>query len=232
MQQAELLSSLAAKVNSDNTEQSLENAWKVLQDFLNQNKESAELCFTISDMDFQLETVKDLIEDLQGNDEGSHPSWRQPDLYEETSGSSEFSAGSTPPPHVSLDKTEQCHSELCAPYQGVGPDLQSTQAGDNHGLVEAENEMPVSKPSDILPDYDDIKANDVAACSYSNAEFNSPIQETPLFKSIAAAIPSPKFSESERHFLLKALGMESTYLNPSTSLAQPPACKRALLQSL
>ena len=29
MQQAELLSSLAHKVNSDNTEQSMENAWKV-----------------------------------------------------------------------------------------------------------------------------------------------------------------------------------------------------------
>ena len=29
MQQAELLSSLAQKVNADNTEQSMENAWKV-----------------------------------------------------------------------------------------------------------------------------------------------------------------------------------------------------------
>lgn len=32
MQQAELLSSLAQKVNADNTEQSMENAWKVNQE--------------------------------------------------------------------------------------------------------------------------------------------------------------------------------------------------------
>ncbi|CAI9092691.1 OLC1v1028008C1 [Oldenlandia corymbosa var. corymbosa] len=148
LQQAELLSSLAAKVNSDNTEQSLENAWKVLQDFLNQNKESDELCLTISDMDFQLETIKDLIEDLQGNDEGSRISLRQPDLHEETSGCSEFSAGSPPTTQVPLDNIEQCHSELCAPYQGIQADSLVAQVGDINGIVEGENQIPVSKPSD------------------------------------------------------------------------------------
>lgn len=33
MQQAELLSSLALKVNTENTDQSLENAWKVRNNF-------------------------------------------------------------------------------------------------------------------------------------------------------------------------------------------------------
>ncbi|KAL3501387.1 hypothetical protein ACH5RR_035836 [Cinchona calisaya] len=235
MQQAQLLSSLAAKVNSDNTDQSLESAWKVLQDFLNQNKESDDHCFRISDMDFQLETIKDLVEELQGSNEGSHSSWRQPDLYDESSGSSEYSTGSTLATHVPLDKTEQCQSELCVPYQGVGPDFQSTHACDRHGLVEGDFEMSDREPTkkDILPDCDGIKADGVAACGgYSNLEFSSPLQETPLFRTIAAAIPSPKFSESERHFLLRALGMESTSLNPSTNHSQPPACKRALLQSL
>lgn len=37
----------------------------------------------------------------------------------------------------------------------------------------------------------------------------------------------------ERHFLLRALGMESTSMDSSTNNpSQPPACKRALLQSL
>ena len=131
MQQAELLSSLALKVNADNTEQSLENAWKVrsnfvysiwfcviniqcyqygrftiskvlslkyhgltvhsmlcmsltfilcyiqvLQDFLNQSKENDIFRYTISDIDFQLEDFKDLLEDLRSSNEGSRPSWR------------------------------------------------------------------------------------------------------------------------------------------------------------
>ncbi|XP_039040559.1 transcription factor MYB88-like isoform X2 [Hibiscus syriacus] len=76
MQQAELLSSLALKVNTDNTEQSLENAWKVLQDFLNQSKENDTLRYTISDIDFQIEDFKDLLEDLRSSNEGSQPSWR------------------------------------------------------------------------------------------------------------------------------------------------------------
>ncbi|XP_039065377.1 transcription factor MYB88-like [Hibiscus syriacus] len=76
MQQAELLSSLALKVNIDNTDQSLENAWKVLQDFLNQSKENDTLRYTISDIDFQIEDFKDLLEDLRSSNEGSQTSWR------------------------------------------------------------------------------------------------------------------------------------------------------------
>ncbi|XP_039023767.1 transcription factor MYB88-like isoform X2 [Hibiscus syriacus] len=76
MQQAELLSSLALKVNSDNTEKSLENAWKILQDFLNQSKENDILRYTMSDIDLQLEDFKDLFEGLRSSNEGSQPSWR------------------------------------------------------------------------------------------------------------------------------------------------------------
>ena len=49
---------------------------QVLQDFLNQNKESDEFCFRISDMDVQLDILKDLVEDLQGSFEGNQASWR------------------------------------------------------------------------------------------------------------------------------------------------------------
>lgn len=40
MEKAELLSSLAQKVNEDNKEQSMENAWKLLQYFMNKGKEN------------------------------------------------------------------------------------------------------------------------------------------------------------------------------------------------
>lgn len=49
---------------------------QVLQDFLNRSKENDLLKFGISDIDFQLEDLKDLIEDLRSITEGSRPSWR------------------------------------------------------------------------------------------------------------------------------------------------------------
>ncbi|XP_034923408.1 transcription factor MYB88 isoform X4 [Populus alba] len=76
MQQAELLSSLASKVSEENTDQSLENAWKVLQDFLNRSKENDLFGQKICDIDFKLEDFKDLIEDLRMSNDGSRPSWR------------------------------------------------------------------------------------------------------------------------------------------------------------
>lgn len=48
----------------------------MLQDFLNQPKESDEVSFRISEMSFQLENIKDLIEDLQGSNDCSRQSWR------------------------------------------------------------------------------------------------------------------------------------------------------------
>lgn len=35
-------------------------------------------------------------------------------------------------------------------------------------------------------------------CEYTNTEFGSPLNVTPLFTALAATIPSPKFSESVR----------------------------------
>lgn len=45
---------------------------------------------------------------------------------------------------------------------------------------------------------DNIKDNNEATCEYSKLEFGSPVHVTPLFRALAAAIPSPKFSESVR----------------------------------
>ncbi|XVF43085.1 hypothetical protein PTKIN_Ptkin02bG0012100 [Pterospermum kingtungense] len=232
MQQAELLSSLAIKINADNnTEQSLENAWKVLQDFLNQSKENDTLRFTISDIDFQLEDFKDLIEDLRSSNEGSRPSWRQPDLYVASPVSSEYSTGSTIMPHLAGEKEEQTQDKLDALHQ----DILSSHIGEqNCGIEEQKGTLSTANTNhvDIIPSCDD-QTNIIGASTSSSAEFSSPVQVTPLFRSLAAGIPSPKFSESERNFLLKTLGMESpSNPAPETKLSQPPPCKRVLLHSL
>ncbi|KAJ4961357.1 hypothetical protein NE237_021267 [Protea cynaroides] len=234
MQQAELLSSLALKVNTDNTNHSLENAWKELQDFLNRNKDCNLLNYRISEMDFLLEDYKDLAEDLAGANMGSQPSRRQPNLYEDQSpGSSGYSTGSTLQSHAAGDKTEQHQTEVCSVHQDtiVTPQLAHTREVQN-GLSGCNDEISTnSTQAEIFISHEESKENGVMPV-LSNTEFSSPLQVTPLFRSLAAEIPSPKFSESERNFLLKTLGLSSPPPRPSTNPSQPPPCRRALLHSL
>ncbi|GMJ04717.1 myb domain protein 88 [Hibiscus trionum] len=230
MQQAELLSSLALKVNSDNTEQSLENAWKIFQDFLNQSKENDILRYTMSDIDLQLEDFKDLLEDLRSSNEASQPSWRQPDLYEASPASSEYSTGSTLMPHPAGEAGEEIQAKIDALQQ----DILSSHIGEQNCGSEEERRAPSGANTnqvEIIPSCND-KTNNIVASTSSSVEFSSPVQVTPLFRSLAAGIPSPNFSESERNFLLKTLGMESPSPNPGNNLSQPPPCKRVLLHSL
>ncbi|CAA7037596.1 unnamed protein product [Microthlaspi erraticum] len=202
MQQAELLSSLAQKVNADNTEQSMENAWKVLQDFLNKGKESDLFRY---DMDFQLEEFKDLLEDLRGSYEENQPSWRQPDLHDSPA-TSEYSSGSTIMLDQSGDRTQPSLSDTQTEHKQGGEELLSARDVLNN----PDENLPIS----------------------GEENFSSPIQVTPLFRSLADGIPSPQFSESERSFLLKTLGIESSSPCPSANPSQPPPCKRVLLHSL
>ncbi|KAL7260960.1 hypothetical protein ACSBR1_006597 [Camellia fascicularis] len=234
MQQAELLSSLAVKVNTENMDQSLENTWKVLQDFLNQNRGSDMLGISISDMDFQFENFKDLVEDLRSSSEASHPFWRQPHLYEESPDSSEYSTGSTLLSQTAGDKMEESREELCALHLDSVVESQSTPIGDQIFIGDCENGIisGAITNQDMLPSCEDLKDHDGVISVFSSTEYGSPLQVTPIFRSLAAGVPSPKFSESERQFLLKALGMDSQSSNPSTNYSQPPPCKRALLQSL
>ncbi|OWM75959.1 transcription factor MYB124-like isoform X2 [Punica granatum] len=220
MQQAELLSSLAVQVNLESTDQSFENAWKVLQDFLNQRKEGNILSNKIPETDFQRD-FKELLEDLvKSSNEGSQGSWRQPDLREESPTSSEYSTGSTILAHTVNDKNQQT---LLPAEEGI-PE-------GEEGIFSTAITAPGTEsfqPCDAQVERDGI----VSASSFT--EFGSPLQVTPLFRSLGAGIPSPKFSESERNFLMKTLGMD---YSPSPALSTnpshpPPPCKRALLQSL
>ncbi|XP_059655893.1 transcription factor MYB124 isoform X2 [Cornus florida] len=233
MQQAELLSSLAAKVNTENTHQSLEIAWKILQDFLNQTKGSDLLRFGLSDMDSQFENFKYLVEDLRSSNEGSQSSCRQPALHESPC-SSEYSTGSTLLSNTTGDRTEQSQHELCALHQDIG--VQSIHIGDQINFGECPLHQDIGVELQSIPTGERVGVNEcesrILSGETTNQEFSSPLQVTPLFRSLAAGIPSPKFSESERHFLLKTLGMESPSSNPTTNRSDPPPCKRALLHSL
>ncbi|KAI4328406.1 hypothetical protein L6164_020763 [Bauhinia variegata] len=228
MQQAELLSSLALKVNTENVDQSLENAWKVLQEFLNRNKESDIFKYKIPDL--QIVDLKDMVEDLKSSNEGSQPCWRQSELYEDSPGSSEYSTGSTLLSQSVGDNSEQ------SLHQDVETEMKSIQIGDQKGVSECEKGVLSAETvnQDIFPFCEEQINNDGFVSASSSTGFNSPLQVTPLFRSLAAGIPSPQFSESERNFLMKTLGIESPSPNPNPSAnpSQPPSCKRALLHSL
>nr|AGN52132.1 MYB-related transcription factor [Salvia miltiorrhiza]AGN52242.1 MYB-related transcription factor [Salvia miltiorrhiza] len=199
MQQAELLSSLAIKVNSEKTDQSLESAWTALQDFLKQNKESDLFTFTNPDVDFQFEKFKDLVDDLTNDDEGSGPSWREPDLYESSTASSEYSAGSTLLPSMPGDKTEESRAETCLLHQENGHQMQPDQLDHQHCDDEGSRKCHTASTTEVnMLTCNNTTDNDEVICEYSSTEFGSPLHVTPLFGALAATIPSPKFSESVR----------------------------------
>ncbi|RDX65473.1 Transcription factor MYB88, partial [Mucuna pruriens] len=224
MQQAELLSSLALKVDAENMDQSLENAWKVLQEFLNRTKESDIPGHKIPDL--QLEDLKDMIKDLKSRNEEGQACWRQVGCYENSPDSSGYSTGST-----LLCQSAGDHLEHSL-HQDVGTEMKSEQIRDEKG-EDRDDEKGVHSTAnvdqDTLPYCEEQINNDGIVSTSSRLEFSSPLQVTPLFRSLAAGIPSPQFSESERNFLRKTLGMESPSINPSANSSQPPPCKRALL---
>ncbi|XP_019149875.1 PREDICTED: uncharacterized protein LOC109146681 [Ipomoea nil] len=220
MQQAELLSSLALKVNSEKRAFLYGGIQPISIPLL---QYSWRRRCQISEMEIQLENFKQSANELKSINECSQPSWRQPALSEESAGSSEYSTGSTLLAHGVGDNREKSEAELCALHQDIESGLQSTHIDDEFAKGISGNNASTSQACD--------KVNPVneTICEYSNEECCSPLQVTPMFRSLAAAIPSPKFSESERQFLLKMLGMESTSLNPSINPSHPPSCKMALL---
>ncbi|KAL1330097.1 transcription factor MYB88-like isoform X3 [Arachis hypogaea] len=168
-----------------------------------------------------------MVEDLSSN-EGGQPCWRQMDLYEDSPASSEYSTGSTILPLSAGDIME--HSS----HRDIETEMKTTQIEDKKEVDGCESGVLVTATldQDMLLNSEEQINTDSAVFVSSRVEFGSPIQVTPIFRSLAAGIPSPQFSESERNFLRKTLGVESPSLNPSAQPSQPPPCKRALLDSL
>ncbi|XP_020975368.1 LOW QUALITY PROTEIN: transcription factor MYB88-like [Arachis ipaensis] len=159
---------------------------------------------------------------------GRQPCWRQMDLYEDSPASSEYSTGSTILPLSAGDIME--HSS----HRDIETEMKTTQIEDKKEADGCERGVLVTATldQDMLLNSEEQINNDSAVSASSRVEFGSPVQVTPIFRSLAAGIPSPEFSESERNFLRKTLGVESPSLNPSAQPSQPPPCKRALLDSL
>ncbi|KAF9673892.1 hypothetical protein SADUNF_Sadunf10G0071100 [Salix dunnii] len=202
VQQAELLSSLALKVSEKNTDQSMENAWKVLQDFLSRSKENDLLEEKIFDIDFKFDDFRDLIEDLRSSNDGSRPSWRQLGLYEESSASSEYSTGSTQLPYPAPDKREQTQAEIGSLHKDIEMQMQMVHIEGN--FMGACGKEVISSANitqvEMFPSCDEQTKNNIVVSASSSTEFSSPLQVTPLFRSLSAGIPSPKFSESDIEF--------------------------------
>lgn len=241
MQQAEILSSLALKFDTENKDQSIDSASKILQEFLNQSKDADMIRLRITDVDFQLENSKDSVDDLKFSGEDIQQSWRASHFYADSPSSSEYSTGSTLLTHLTVDKLDRTAADSSDTHHNAESHLQPNQIGQSivNSFVEKhtvsctttnQNEEILS--SNIMPPCDDLNDDDGIVYTFSSNELNSPPQVAPVFRSLASGIPSPQFTESERHFLLKTLGVETASPNPMTTASRPPPCKRALLQSL
>ncbi|CAL5196919.1 unnamed protein product [Lathyrus oleraceus] len=113
----------------------------------------------------------------------------------DSSESSECSPRSTPPPKSSEDNLKISLNQV------IGPELE--------GILSTEKVEQDRSP------YCEEQIN-----ASSRTEYFS-LPATPIFRSLAEEIPSPKFSESEKSFLRKTLGVESPSIN-STVHESPP----------
>ena len=66
----------------------------------------------------------------------------------------------------------------------------------------------------MFPTCDEGMNNDQLVSALSSTEFSSPIHVTPLFRSLAAGIPSPKFSESVSWHLELLFAKRETSITP------------------
>ncbi|KAG6475206.1 transcription factor MYB124-like [Zingiber officinale] len=216
LQQAELLTSLSKKVNAENTNQSLDEAWKELQEYLIQTEDSGLLRKRISGMSSMLDELRDLIEDLNNSEEEEQQPLRQIGSHENSQGSSECSTSS----------------------------MHNVNAGQNRSGVQFED-CSQHKDNEIDPSNADAACSNMHSCPDSDlsfsgmpkdeaedgattSEFASPLQTIPSFHSFADEIPSPVFTSSERHFLLSLIDLPTPDNDTNSKI---PSCKRALLDT-
>ncbi|KAF6161486.1 hypothetical protein GIB67_009365 [Kingdonia uniflora] len=103
MQQAELLNSLAVKVKTENTDQSFDNAWKELQDYLNRTNCSQLGRHENSQTNLTPLDFKGMEDNFRNTNMENQLCWRQPELYESPA-SSVYSTGTTQQSHTAGEK--------------------------------------------------------------------------------------------------------------------------------
>ncbi|CAL9770921.1 unnamed protein product [Musa acuminata subsp. burmannicoides] len=249
LQQAELLTSLSKKVNAENTNQSFDEAWKELQDYLIQTEDSGSLRRKLSGMGCMLDELRDLIEDLNSSKEEEQQPLsqfiRQLDSHEDSQGSSGCSTGSTHDLNSAQGKSnpqyEDCSLQTDNEVSYLNDDAACSSMTDSPGMGQIYIVLTLNTGTDesvltelfvllseaILSVSEMPKDEVVSGCALS--EFASPLQTIPPFQSFTDGIPSPVFTSSERHFLLNVLDLSSPATNTNSS--KQPSCKRALLDT-
>ncbi|KAJ3673356.1 hypothetical protein LUZ60_006730 [Juncus effusus] len=257
-QQAELLSSLAIKVNSGDSKERFDEAWKQLEEYLNQREGKETVQNEMSDLNSLLDELRDLIEDLRSNNNNNEeisqigPQNLEP-LQMGPSRSSEEDHNSEilqiGPQNLEILQIGPQNLEILQiSPQNLESELQkdASRSAEESNLailqigpqiLEPQLQMDASRSSEDLNNLINITSCDnligKEICknlegkgkNLMDSNFQSPIQKFPAFQS--ADILSPKFSESERKFLLTVLGMASP--NSNLDPSKGPSCKRALL---
>ncbi|ERM94394.1 hypothetical protein AMTR_s00010p00252990 [Amborella trichopoda] len=193
LQQAELLSSLALKVNTQGSNQSFENAWKELQEFLAQSGDSDILRHKVAGLDPLFEDFKNLITDLKSSQTGSPFPLRQSELYEDLSANSGDSAISNPQSNAEITKIDQRQTEECVAFN---------KEENTDDCIGEKNEEEIQGIEDgystegLLSSCIQPNEDGKFSCFSVNVEFSSPLRMIPFFRSFADGIPSPQFSDS------------------------------------
>ncbi|XP_004511228.1 transcription factor MYB88-like isoform X2 [Cicer arietinum] len=218
--QTEFLSSLAQKVEIEN----IKKIWMVLQEFPNRTKGSDIVRHKIQDLPPVI--LKDMVEELKSSNDRGHPCSRK--INEDSPGSSEYSTVSTLLSQSNGDNVER------SLHQDIGTQMKATQFIVKKEVIEdVKGVLYTGKVEQDMLDYCNEQINDHYVVSASpKMEFSSPLQVTPIFRSLAAGIPSPEFSESEKYFLKKTLGVESPSIKTTFNPLKSPPCKRALRYNL
>ncbi|KAK9675827.1 hypothetical protein RND81_11G034200 [Saponaria officinalis] len=205
-----------AYFRKDDSKESHKNALTVLRKYFDENKASDELKCKITDVNMEIDEFKILTEDLITDKEGiqQHPRywhWPLDTVYR-------VGACRQPDTHGSSSSSE-CSTESMSVSHAAADQMEQSQPEK----CTSSEEIGTSAQS--------LQVGN-SGCIDVTAETNSPTQVTPIFRSLATTVPSPQFSESERHFLLKTLGIDSPAHNSSSNPSQPPPCRKALLQGL
>uniref|UniRef100_A0A0D9X1Q2 Uncharacterized protein n=1 Tax=Leersia perrieri TaxID=77586 RepID=A0A0D9X1Q2_9ORYZ len=282
LQRADLLCSLATKINTENT--SMDEAWQQLQHHLDKKDDIDVSESSTSEMASLLEDLDDLIVDPYENEEEDdqklkdqteqidvqnteNPSQTSMEVTSQMAPNNEMedcpndkstednnmescpakAGGGIPTPENLTDAAiEDCllHCvEYSSPVHIVIQAITDAEiaASENLSEVLEHNRLQCTKSAPFAHTTTQAKTDaetpaseklsEVVKCSKPPCtEFTSPAHTVPTFLPYADDMPTPKFTASERNFLLSVLELTSPGSRPDTS--QQPSCKRALLNSL
>ncbi|KAG2646968.1 hypothetical protein PVAP13_2KG541700 [Panicum virgatum] len=249
LQQADLLCSLATKINHEDTSAKItasENLSEVAEDRRLQQVESTSPVLTDFD-DFIIDPYENKEEDEQNLRElNGQIDVHNHQSYCPTQATMEVTTEIAPDELMEACPVDNCKEDnnLCRNVLSgsMEPSPGAEKAAyPNLSEVAEERKLQCMQSISTVPTNCQTKEcgetsvpenlNEVAEDSrHQCVEFTSPAHTVATFQPYADDMPTPKFTASERNFLLSVLELTSPGSRPETS--QQPSCKRALLNSL